>query len=179
MAVLNLVYAPDPVFKKKAALVAQVDDAVRQLADDMLDTMYFEKAVGMGANMVGVLQQVAVLDLMVDGVKNPYVLINPVVTPVGTETQTIEEASLCFPYISALITRPKFIKVDYLDRNGAAQTLDASGDLAQVIQHEVDYLHGKVFLDYLSPLKRNMLIKKMVKQMKAHPPHVHGAGCNH
>ena len=179
MALLQLVYAPDPIFKQKATPVEAVDDAVRQLADDMLETLAFEKAVGIGANMVGELRQIAVVDLCEGGVSDPYVFINPEITWRSEEMDENEEASICFVNISAKVTRPKAIKLRYLDYDGQPQELAAEGFLACVIQHEVDYLHGVTFLDHLSKMKRDMLMKKMLKHIKAHPPHVHGAGCNH
>jgi peptide deformylase len=179
MPVLDLVIAPNPIFKKKADPVLKFDEELRQLTNDMLETIYFEHAVGMGANMVGVLKRIAVVDLQTAGVKDPYILINPEITWRSSENQTHEEASICFPGIAAEITRALKIKVTYQDENGHPKELDAEGPLATVIQHELDYLDGKVFLDYLSKFKRDFLIKKMQKFIKMHPPHVHGPGCNH
>ena len=179
MPVLALTYAPHPIFKSTAHPVTEVTEEVRALADSMLETLYFERAVGIGANMVGVLQRIAVVDLQIEGVRSPLVLINPVITWYSEEVQTFKEASLCFRGIDADITRPKAIKVSYLDYQGTEQTLAAEGFLASVIQHEIDYLDGTVFLDHLPRLKRDMLLKKMLKHIKMHPPHVHGAHCHH
>lgn len=179
MDTLPLVYAPNSIFKMKAEPVETVDDNIRQLVDKMLATIYLEGAVGLGANMVGVLKRIAVVDLRKDGVKEPMVFINPVITWYSEEKQTHAEASLCFPGIEAEITRPKAIKVNFLDYNGAAQELEIEGFLATVVQHEIDYLDGKVFLDYLSPMKRDVLIRKMQKHMKKYPPHVHNEHCKH
>lgn len=179
MTILNIIRAPNPIFKQKAKLVVKVNDKIRQLADDMLETMYFEGAVGLGGNMVGIEQQIIVLDLRENNVEKPYIMINPEIIDFSTETSKFEEASLSFPGISAQIERPSKIKVKYLDMDDAEQLLEADGFLARVIMHEMDYLHGKVFLDYLSKLKQDMLIKKMLKHIKHHPPHVHGAHCNH
>src|SRR5690606_26859668 len=115
-------------------------DAVRRLVDDMFETLAFEKAVGMGATMVGVLQRVAVVDLHEDGVSRPWAFINPEIVWRSDAMQEHEEASLCFPGISAKITRPRAIKMHYLDYDGARQELEAEGFFATVIQHEVDYL---------------------------------------
>jgi peptide deformylase len=179
MAVLQLVYAPDPIFKQKAAPVEAVNDDVRQLVDDMLETLAYEKAVGMGANMVGVLKRIAVVDLCEDGVSKPYVFINPEIVSASEQMQENEEASICFVAISAKVKRPQSIQLRYLDRDGQPQELSAEGFFACVIQHELDYLDGVTFLDHLSKMKRDMLMKKMQKHIKANPPHVHGPGCNH
>jgi peptide deformylase len=179
MSILPIVYAPNDIFNKKAEMVKAVDDAIRLLVDRMLKTMYVEKAVGLGANMVGVLKRIAVVDLQDDGKRVPYIFINPEITWHSEDKQIFKESSLSFPGIEAEIARPKAIKINYLDYQGNKQELEAEGFLATVIQHEVDYLDGKTFLDYISKLKRDMLLKKMIKHIKFYPPHVHGVHCNH
>jgi peptide deformylase len=179
MTILNIIKAPSLVFKKKSKPVNKVDDEVRKIANDMLETMYFEGAVGLGSNMVNVEVPIIVLDLRENDVENPYIMINPEIIDYSTDKVSFEEASLSFPGISAVIERPSSIKVKYLDLEDSEQILQADGFLARVILHEMDYLHGRVFLDYLSKLKQEMLIKKMLKHIKNHPPHVHGAHCNH
>lgn len=179
MPILPLVYAPHPIFKQTAQAVEKIDDTVLTFLDNLSQTLYVEKAVGMAAPMVGVLQRIVVVDTQDTPEKKLYEMINPTIIGASAETQTFEEASLCFPYIAADITRPHSITVTYLDRNGHEQKLEAAGFLSSVIQHELDYLDGRVFLDYLSPLKRSMLLKKMQKQMKMAPMHVHGEHCNH
>lgn len=176
---LQLVYAPNPIFRQKALPVDKVDDEIRSLVDKMLATVYVEGAIGLGANMVGVLKPIVVIDLQEDGARNPRIFINPEITWYSEEMQTFKEASLCFLGIDADVTRPKAIKMNYLDYDGKPQEIEAEGFLATVIQHEVDYLGGKIFLDYLSKLKRDTLMKKMEKHIKMHPPHIHGAGCRH
>ncbi len=106
-------------------------------------------------------------------------MINPEIVEFSEDFSEHEEASISFPGISAVIKRPAKIKVKYLDLDSKSQLLEADGFLACVIQHEIDYLNGIVFLDHLSKLKRDMLMKKMIKFIKNHPPHVHGAHCNH
>ena len=177
MAILDIILAPNPIFKNKAKLVLDLNENIKSIANDMLETMYFERAVGLGANMVGVEHQIIVLDLREDNIEKPYIMINPEIIDYSPEKAKYEEASLSFPGISAVIERPSRIKVRYLDDN--IQIIEADGFLARVIMHELDYLHGVVFLDYLSKLKRDMLLKKMEKYIKHHPPHVHGAHCNH
>lgn len=179
MAILNIITAPHPIFKQKAKLVDSVTDQVKTVANNMLETMYFEGAVGLGANMVGIDLSIIVLDLRTNGEQKPYIMINPSIIDRSSDFSEYEEASLSFPGISANIKRPKKIKVKYLDLNDSEQILEADDFLARVILHEVDYLHGIVFLDYLSKMKRDLLLKKMQKFIKNHPPHVHGAHCNH
>lgn len=179
MSNLSLVYAPNPIFKKHAEHVATVNDETRKIADQMLKIMYQEKAVGLGANMVGILQRIVVVDLRENSTPNPHIFINPEIIWHSEEVQTFKEASLSFPGINAEITRPKAIKLNYLDYDGKKNTLEASGFFATVIQHEVDYLNGKVFLDYLSKFKRDTLLNKMLKHIKLNPPHIHSDSCNH
>lgn len=176
---LQLVYAPNPIFRQKALPVDKVDNEIRILIDKILSTVYVEGGIGIGANMVGVLKRIAVVDLQENGERNPHIFINPEITWRSKEVQTFKEASLCFLGIDAEVTRPKAIKMKYLDYDGKPQEIEAEGFLATVIQHEVDYLDGKIFLDYLSKLKRDTLLKKMEKHIKMYPPHVHGEGCRH
>jgi peptide deformylase len=178
MSVLSIVYAPNPVFKQKAKPVDKIDDLIHQLAEDMLDTMYFEKAVGIGANMLGIDQRIIVVDTKQENNKS-YVMINPEIIETSTELSEHEEASLSFPGISAIIKRPNKIKVKFLDLDNKEQVLEAEGFLARVILHENDYLNGITYLDHLSKMKRDMLTKKMIKHIKHHPPHIHGKHCNH
>jgi peptide deformylase len=177
MAVLQLVLGPDPILKKKAAPVAAIDDAIKSLVADMFDTLYERKALGMGANMIGELKRIVVIDLQENGEKQPLACINPEITWSSDKTEKREEASLCFPGISAEVSRPDAIRLSYTDLDGAPQSLEADGWLATVLQHEMDYLDGKVYLDYLSKMKRDRLIKKMQKQIKAHS--CGDPGCSH
>ena len=157
MTVLNIIQAPNPIFKQKAKPVSKVDDKIRVIANDMLETMYFERAVGLGSNMVGVNLQIIVLDLRENNIEKPYIMINPEIIDFSVEKSEYEEASLSFPGISAKLERPKKIKVKYLDMDDSEQVLEADDFLARVILHELDYLHGVVFLDHLSKLKQEML----------------------
>jgi peptide deformylase len=179
MSILQIVQAPNPIFKQQAKAVAEVNDEIRSVANDMLETLYFEGAIGLGANMVDVEHQIIVVDLKENNIEKPYIMINPQIIDASTELCKHEEASLSFPGISAIIERPSKITVKYLDMNNEEHTLDADKLLARVILHEIDYLHGVVFIDYLSKLKKDMLIKKMLKFIKHNPPHIHGAHCNH
>ncbi len=179
MTALPLIIAPDPIFSKKSAPVEAVTDDVRTLMDNLLDTIHHEHGAGIAAPMVGVLKRVVVIDLQENGQSSPLYLANPEITAASDEVQVFEEGSLCFPGIVADITRPAAVTVRYLDYQGATQELNATGFLATCLQHEIDYLNGAVFLDYLSPIKRDMLKRKMLKFKKNYRPHVHGAGCNH
>jgi peptide deformylase len=179
MAHIPLVYAPSDIFKKKALAVEEVNDSIRALVDAMFETMYLAHGIGMGANMVGVLKRIAIVDIQENAVHTPLTFINPQITWHSDQKQLYEEASLSFPGIAAQISRPSAIKLKYLDYNGQAKEMHAEGFLATVIQHEIDYLDGKIFLDYLSKLKRETLIRKMLKHIKIYPPHIHTANCNH
>lgn len=163
MQPLPLVIAPDPVFRKQALPVVVVDDEIRSTINSMFDTLYQERGVGLGANMVGLLKRIIIVDLQENSVQSPQAFINPELLWASDETQTFSEGSLSFPGISADITRPSSIRITYLDEEGVRRELEASGWLATVIQHEMDYLDGRTFLDHLSKLKRDMLLKKMMK----------------
>jgi len=177
MSFLQIIYAPNEIFTQKAQPVEEVDDEVRDVLQMMFKTLEIENGIGLGANMVGFLNRMIVVDWFDGGER--FAMVNPEITYKSEETQEFEEASLSFPGISAKITRPKKIKVKYLDEQGKEQSKEAEGFLATLIQHEIDYLDGVVFLDYLSKLKRERLLKKMDKHMKKYPPHIHGKHCNH
>lgn len=166
MTHLDLVLAPDPIFRKKADPVTDFGDDLKATTDAMLETLYRERGVGLGANMVGVLKRIIVVDLQEDGARDPLICINPEILEISNEKETREEASLCFPGIRVGIERPSHIKIAYQDTEGAPHTLEADGWLATVVQHEMEYLDGRTFLDNLSKLKRERLIKKMIKDMK-------------
>ena len=166
MPCLQLVLAPDPIFKKKSAPVEKITDEIRQLMDGMMDTLKAEQGVGMAAPMVDVLKRIVVIDLHQDGKPIKLRMANPEIIEKSEEKQIFEEASLCYPGISADIKRPKWVKVKYLDYDGKTQEIEADGFLATCIQHEIDYLNGIVYLDYLSKLKRDTLLRKMNKFIK-------------
>lgn len=184
MPALNLVIAPNPIFKKQADIVDVKAEgvALKPLIADLFDTLYHEKGLGLAATMVGVLKRIIVIDLMEDGKKNPKVYINPEVVWSSDETQEHVEASLCYPGIEATITRPMKIKISYMDEEGNICQDEAEDFRATVIQHEIDYLNGRVFLEYVKPVKRQMLITKMQKYKRAVAKghvHVHGPDCGH
>lgn len=179
MSHLPLVYAPNEIFRKKASPVLEVNDEIRATIDAMFNTMYLAHGVGIGANMVGILQRIALVDLQENGIRSPITMVNPEITWHSMEQQSFMEGSLSFPGIEAMISRPAAIKVSFTDYDGNEQEIEAEGFLAAVIQHEIDYLDGKVFLDYLSKLKKDTLIRKMQKHIKMYPPHIHTENCTH
>lgn len=180
MAILPIIYAPHKILDTPAEKIETIDDKIRKMADDMVETMYHEHAVGLGANMVGISKHIVTIDLQENGIKKPYIMFNPEIIEKSTELQEFEEASLSLPGISAIIKRPNRVAVKYLDYNGNEEQLEATGFFATVIQHEIDYLHGITYLKYLSPLKRSLLRDKMIKYIKeGRHKHVHTANCRH
>ncbi|OYW14227.1 MAG: peptide deformylase [Rhodospirillales bacterium 12-54-5] len=178
---LDLVIAPDPIYKTTCTPVAAVDDTVRATLDAMMETLKAFHAMGIGAPMVGITQRLVTVSLEDEtGKLHEYKMVNPTITERSSETSTMEEASITFLGVSAPVTRPSAVTVAYLDEHGASQTLHATGILAVCLQHEMDYLDGKTILDYQSPMKRDMMKRKMEKQKRTGPiPHIHGAHCNH
>jgi peptide deformylase len=167
MAKLPIVLAPDPVLKAKAKPIAAVDDSISRLMDDMLETMYAAPGIGLAANQIGVLKRVLVLDVArEDDAPQPMGMANPEVVWASEETSVYNEGCLSLPEHYADITRPKEVRVRYLDRDGKRQEIEADGLLATCIQHEIDHLDGVLFVDHLSALKRNMILKKLVKLKK-------------
>lgn len=167
MAKLPIVKLPDPILRKPSALVERVDDETRQLADDMLETMYAAPGVGLAAVQVGVLRRLVVIDVADDDDKpRPLVLINPQIVDFGSRLRMHEEGCLSIPDTLVEIDRPSTLTLSYVDRDGKAQQLEADGLLATAIQHEVDHLDGKLIIDFLSSLKRNMIVRRFKKQTR-------------
>lgn len=168
MAKLPILTIPDPILRKTAAPVERVDSELIQLADNMLETMYAAPGVGLAAPQVGVLRRMVVLDVAGDDDEpRPLVLINPEIVTLGSEMRVYEEGCLSIPEIKVEIERPSTLTVRYLDRDGKPQQLDADGLLATAIQHEVDHLDGRLIIDFLTRLKRDMIIRKFRKQAKS------------
>jgi peptide deformylase len=168
MAKLDIVTLPDPILRKLSAPVERVDDALRRLADDMLETMYAAPGVGLAAVQVGVPRRLVVLDVADEGESpSPLVLINPEIVAVGSQTRVHEEGCLSIPDVRVDIERPASLTLRYLDRTGKPQELDAEGLLATAIQHEINHLDGKLIIDFLSPLKRDIVVRKFKKQARA------------
>jgi peptide deformylase len=156
---------PDPRLKKVCDPVREVDDAVRALMADLLQTMYDAPGIGLAAPQVGVLRQVLVIDCAKgeDEAPDPVCLANPEITWTSEETCEHEEGCLSIPDIYAMITRPDAVRVRYLDREGAEVEREFGGVQATCVQHEIDHLDGKLFIDYLSPMRRQMITGKMKK----------------
>ena len=167
MAIMPIVLIPDPVLRQKAAPVDGVDDAIRQLMDDMLETMYDAPGIGLAAPQVGISKRVIVMDCSDDDDKpEPIKMANPEIISLSEEKSTMEEGCLSIPDQRGDVTRPSAITVRYLDENNTQQELSCDGLLAVCIQHEVDHLNGVMFIDYLSRLERDMIIRKMTKEAR-------------
>ncbi len=166
MALLPILCYPDPRLHKVAQPVSVVDDRVRALIDDMLATMYDANGIGLAATQVDVHQRVVVIDTSEER-NQPMVLINPEITWMGDERVKGEEGCLSVPGIYDGVERATKVKVTALDRDGQSRSIDAEGMLAICIQHELDHLQGKVFVEYLSPLKQGRIKTKLVKAQKA------------
>lgn len=159
---------PDPRLKKQAAPVADLSDELRMLADDMLQTMYDAPGVGLAAPQVGILQRLVVLDCVKGETESPRPLImfNPEIVSASDDTSVYEEGCLSLPEQFADVTRPAEVEVRWIDQNGIEQQEVFDGLWATCAQHEIDHLDGKLFIDYLKPLKRQMITRKMVKMKR-------------
>jgi peptide deformylase len=162
MAVLEILEFPDPRLRTKAKPVAQVTDATRRLIDDMLDTMYDAPGIGLAATQVNVHQRLLVIDVSEER-NQPLVFINPEITVLDPDLGEYDEGCLSVPGFYETVSRPNRVKVTALDRDGKSFTRELDGLLAICLQHEVDHLEGKLFVDYLSPLKRQRIRKKLEK----------------
>lgn len=165
MALLPILQFPDPRLRTKAKPVKAVDDRVRSLVDDMLDTMYDAPGIGLAATQVDIHEQVIVIDVS-ETRDEPLVFINPKLEIVDQELFDYDEGCLSVPGFFETVTRPQAIKVTALNKEGESFTMEPEGLLAVCIQHEWDHLEGKLFVDHLSNLKRNRIKDKLVKQQK-------------
>ena len=164
---LSILIAPNPVLKAHARAVGPADtEAVRALLPRMFATMYRAPGIGLAAPQVGVKLRVAVVDLMPDEKPEPYALINPEIVAASTELATRQEGCLSLPKQYAEVTRPARVKVRYLDIEGARREIEADGLLSTCLQHEIDHLDGVLFVDHLSALKRNMIMRKLAKDLR-------------
>ena len=164
MAILPILEYPDPRLRKKAKPVVTVDDDIKRLVDDMFETMIDSHGIGLAASQVDVHQRVIVMDLMEDG-SQPRVFINPEIEVLNDTTEPYDEGCLSVPGFYETVARPSNVMISALDREGTPFKEKASGLLAICIQHEIDHLEGKLFVDYLSPLKRQIIRKKMKKKL--------------
>ncbi len=164
---LPILIAPDPALKTRARPVGTQHEAqVRALVPRMLATMYRAPGIGLAAPQVGVGLRLTVVDLMPDNKPAPLVLVNPEVMAVSDELATREEGCLSLPGQYADITRPAHVRIRYLDQMGVRQEIEAHGLLAACLQHEIDHLDGVLFVDHLSGLKRNMILRRLAKEMR-------------
>jgi peptide deformylase len=171
MAILPIITAPDPRLKQIAKPVAKVDAEVRKLMDDMLETMYAAPGIGLAAPQVGALKRVIVLDLArEDEEPQPLKMANPEVVWVSDDDAVYNEGCLSLPEHYADVARPRACKVRYLDAQNEIRMLEAEGLLATCVQHEIDHLEGILFVDHLTALKRNMILRKLLKAKKSGQP---------
>ena len=181
MTILPIVLAPDPLLKQKSTPVREITPDIRTLAADMFETMYASNGVGLCAVQVGVLKRLIVLDVEWGSSRyaseetpptlpakqgNPIVLINPEITERSPELRIYDEGCLSFPGQYSEVERPDIITVEYLDLEGNKRRLTADGLLSTCIQHEIDHMNGVVFVDHISRLKREMIVRKMKKAQK-------------
>ena len=165
MAIKTIITEPNKILRQKSLPVSQVGPEEQRLMDDMLDTMYNANGIGLAAIQIGVPKRIIVMDISKnDGKNNPMYFVNPLIKDKVTETSTYEEGCLSVPNFFAEVNRPKKCKVEYLDYDGNKKILNAEGLLATCIQHEMDHLEGILFIDYLSKLKKNIIVKKLSKQ---------------
>jgi len=168
MTIKPLIILPDPLLREKSKPVEQVDAEIVRLADDMLETMYDAPGIGLAAIQIGVPRRMLVIDISrEDEERKPVVFINPEILKVSDDVSTYEEGCLSIPDYYAEVERPAALTVEYIDRDGKKQTVQADGLLATCLQHEIDHLNGVLFIDHISRLKRDMVIKKFTKAARA------------
>ena len=166
-ALLPILIAPNPVLKAKARLVGPADqDIVRDLIPRMFASMYKAPGIGLAAPQVAQSLRLIVVDIMPDDKHQPYALINPEIVAASTDLATREEGCLSLPNQYADVTRPARVKVRYLDPTGARREIEAEGLLSACLQHEIDHLDGVLFVDHLSILKRNMIMRRLAKEQR-------------
>ncbi|MDP1931696.1 MAG: peptide deformylase [Gammaproteobacteria bacterium] len=162
MAILEILEFPDLRLRKKASLVTEVNDALREIIDDMLETMYAAPGIGLAATQVNIHKQLIVIDVS-ENKDTPLVFINPVIEIIDQDLTEYDEGCLSVPGYYETVSRPRLVKVRALDRDGKPFEIETDGLLATCIQHEVDHLNGKLFVDYLSALKRERIRSRLEK----------------
>ncbi|HAB37719.1 MAG: peptide deformylase [Tateyamaria sp.] len=160
-----IILHPDPRLKKTSLYISDLTDDLRLLADDMLETMYGAPGVGLASPQVGILKRLVVLDCVKadTNAPRPLIMFNPEIVASSEEISVYEEGCLSMPEQFAEVTRPAQVQVKWIDRDGKEQSEEMSGLWSTCIQHEIDHLDGKLFIDYLKPLKRQMITRKMIK----------------
>ena len=164
MAIKTIITEPNEILRQVSKPVIKVGNDERKLMDDMLETMYAANGIGLAAIQIGIPKRIIVMDISKDGNKNPMFFVNPIIKNKDKEKTTYEEGCLSVPNYFAEVDRPKYCEVEYLDYSGERKILKASGLLATCIQHEMDHLEGILFIDYLSKLKKTMIVKKLSKK---------------
>ncbi len=169
MTKLKLYEYPHPILKKKAEKVVEVNDDLRKLLDDMLETMYASNGCGLAAPQIGLSKRIVVIDIAGEGEEpNPLYMVNPEIIWSSEEKEISEEGCLSVPGQRAEVERPAVVRIRYLDYDGKEQEMLAEEFLAVAAQHEIDHLDGVLYIDHLSRLKRQMLLKKLEKYRKEH-----------
>lgn len=163
---IPIVKMPDPVLRQIAQPVAEITDGVRQLLDDMAATMYDAPGIGLAAPQINISQRLVVIDCGSDETAELYKMVNPEIISLSDERAVLQEGCLSIPDQTADVERPAEVSVRYLDENGAAQTMTAVGLLAACIQHEIDHLNGVLFIDHISRLKRDMITRRVMKELR-------------
>ena len=167
MSKKKIIILPDPILRKVSKPVPQVDKEIKSLMDDMLETMYAAPGIGLAAVQIGILKRIIVIDLSKEGEKKePIFIVNPEIISKSKNLISYEEGCLSIPNQFAEIERPNTCKIKFLDYMGEKKELEAKGLLATCIQHEIDHLNGILFIDYLSKLKKDLIIKRVKKQKK-------------
>ena len=164
MAIKTIITEPNKILRQKSMLVETVRKEERKLMDDMLETMYHANGIGLAAIQIGIPKRIIVIDILKnEEKKNPMCFVNPIIKNKNSEYSTYEEGCLSVPNYFAEIDRPNKCEIEYLDYNGQKKILKANGLLATCIQHEMDHLEGILFIDYLSKLKKTIIVKKLSK----------------
>ncbi len=164
----KILIEPDPILRRKCEPINQVNNEIQKLMNDMLKTMYEAPGIGLAAIQIGILKRIVVIDISRDeDKKNPLFMVNPEITYRSNKTSIYEEGCLSLPGQFAEIERPAECQLKYIDYDGRPKELKANGLLSTCIQHEIDHLDGILFIDYLSKLKKTMIIKKLAKQKKS------------
>ncbi len=167
MPLKNIITVPDPLLKSISKPVDKINNEIKILINDMFETMYNAPGIGLAAVQIGIPLRVVVIDISKGDEKKPYFFVNPNIVWRSDKTSTYEEGCLSIPNQFAEIERPESCRVEYLDLNNQKKEIEASGLLSTCIQHEIDHLNGILFIDYLSKLKKNMIIKKVTKNNKS------------
>ncbi|MEM7775617.1 MAG: peptide deformylase [Pseudomonadota bacterium] len=164
MTIKPVITVPDPILRETSVPVEAFDDTLQVLVDDMFETMYDAPGIGLAAVQIGIPRRLLVLDVAgEDDQPDPICMVNPVIERFGDTLRSHEEGCLSLPDVLVHIDRPASVTVRYLDRHGVAQVQEADGLLATAIQHEIDHLDGKLIIDFLSPLRRNMIVRRLKK----------------